>query len=184
MAMSTQEFAALLGRSYPDALNRAGEIKSQPGHLGFRSPNLYQDPLDRQAAAIGGLLEVWDRLDELDQSEATRLAVQDMPLATVYNFVDYRQNQTIVFDPVAGREDRNPPESSWQPYVEPPTRDPDALRAVASQTGRLVDAADQRTRPLRDLRAQPGAGLRPDSQGAVEHTGSRTGSRRDASRGL
>ena len=182
--MSTQEFAALLGRSHPEALNRAGEIKSQPGHLGFRSPNLYQDPLDRQAAAIGRLLEVWDRLDGLDQSEAAQLAAQNMPLATVYNFVDYRQNQTVVFDPVAGREFRNPPESSWQPYVEPPTRDPDVLHKVASQTGRLVDAADQRTRHLRDQQAQPGAGLRPDSQGAVQHTGARTGGQRDSSRGL
>ena len=130
---------------------------------------------------IGRLIKEWDRLDEPDQIETIRLVTQESRLADVYNYVDYRQNQTVIANPVTGDEARYPPGSSWQPYIEPPTEDADKVWAAIRQTGEMVAAAEARMPQSLppSPRVPPGTRRVVGSRGAAESSGGRASGGRE-----
>ncbi|MGW6280865.1 hypothetical protein [Kribbella sp. NPDC055071] len=172
MALTQRQFSELLRQSYPDAHTRFTELVAlrRPGR-GWASPRNYENRPEREAAAIGQLLQRWDRLDDDVRIELTRLAGRGAPLADVYNFCDYRSRQTFYRDHTTGKHLRPPTgPAGWKPYLEPPTTD--ATQATEA-VSRMVSDWQVRTWSGQDL-AQPAPGS-PRPPGAQDPSRPSTG---------
>ncbi|TWD81938.1 hypothetical protein FB561_3062 [Kribbella amoyensis] len=163
----------LLRQSYPDDHARAGS-------QGWGDPHLYADAAGCRAAVVSSLGDdwQWSKLDDADKVRLTQLAAQSAPLTDLYNFVDYRMKQTVVYDPQTGVKDRRAMGSSWRPLVEPPNdRDPKARDEARSRAVQHINAAD-RNNPNRFLGASvtpgtPGRAASPAAFGKPDASGER-----------
>jgi hypothetical protein len=157
MALTQRAFSELLRQSYPEAHARFTELTAlrRPGR-GWVSPHHQEHKPEREAAAIGQLLQRWDRLEDAQRIELTRLAGRGVPLADVY---DYQLNRTTYRDPNTGQQVHPPtgPGSHWKPYIEPPTTDAAQVRQATEAVSRMISDWEVRTTSWQDT-AQPAPG--------------------------
>jgi hypothetical protein len=145
MPLEHRAFVDLLRQSYPDDYHRAKPDQGDYDHWAWKHPDRYNDAADCRAALVHRLMDdqFWVRLSGDDQVELTRLAGLQEPLADLYNYVEYRMNQTVIWDPVTDHTISYPPGSSWKPFIEPTgNRGSAEVEGAAARVAARVAAVD------------------------------------------